>query len=209
MGFGILFLGYFIAFIGGFTPLSIYTYVLGAGIIAYSLKDLIYENKAFVASMLTAGALELVSIAVVIFKLFAFDNTKAYTVISTIQSYLAPALSIILLVAIAIIAKSVDLKKLQAKAIVDTAVSAIYVIFAVIFNFVDSTSKGIIGLISIIAQIISVLFALVIIFNCYMRICYEDDKDMQKEGTGFKALDFLNKSLNRVSKKNDKTGKKK
>ena len=53
------------------------------------------------------------------------------------------------------------------------------------------------------------LFALVIIFNCYMRICYEDDKDMQKEGTGFKALDFLNKSLNRVSKKNDKTGKKK
>ena len=206
MGFGILFLGYFIAFVGGLTPISMYTYVLGAGIIVYSLKNLIYENKLFVASIFTAGALELVSIAVVIFKLFGFDRLGIYSILSIIQSYLAPTLSIVLFLAIYVIAKSVDLKKLQARVVVNIIVTSIYIIFAVIFNF---TRNDIIGLISIIAQIVSVLFALVIIFTCYMRICYEDDKDMSKSETGFKPLDILNKGLNKVSKKKDKTEKKK
>ena len=206
MGFGILFLGYFIAFVGGLTPISMYTYVLGAGIIVYSLKNLIYENKLFVASIFTAGALELVSIAVVIIKLFGFDRLGIYSILSIIQSYLAPTLSIVLFLAIYVIAKSVDLKKLQARVVVNIIVTSIYIIFAVIFNF---TRNDIIGLISIIAQIVSVLFALVIIFTCYMRICYEDDKDMSKSETGFKPLDILNKGLNKVSKKKDKTEKKK
>lgn len=206
MGFGILFLGYFIAFIGGLTPISMYTYVLGAGIIVYSLKNLIYENKLFVASIFTAGALELVSIAVVIIKLFGFDRLGIYSILSIIQSYLAPTLSIVLFLAIYVIAKSVDLKKIQARVVVNIIVTSIYIIFAVIFNF---TRNDIIGLISIIAQIVSVLFALVIIFTCYMRICYEDDKDMSKSETGFKPLDILNKGLNKVSKKKDKTEKKK
>ena len=206
MGFGILFLGYFIAFVGGLTPISMYTYVLGAGIIVYSLKNLIYENKLFVASIFTAGALELVSIAVVIFKLFGFDRLGIYSILSIIQSYLAPTLSIVLFLAIYVIANSVDLKKIQARVVVNIIVTSIYIIFAVIFNF---TRNDIIGLISIIAQIVSVLFALVIIFTCYMRICYEDDKDMSKSETGFKPLDILNKGLNKVSKKKDKTEKKK
>ena len=206
MGFGILFLGYFIAFVGGLTPISMYTYVLGAGIIVYSLKNLIYENKLFVASIFTAGALELVSIAVVIFKLFGLDKLGVYSILSIIQSYLAPALSIILLLAIYMIAKSVELKKLQARVIADIVITSIYIVFAVVFNFIRN---DIVGLISIIAQVIAVLFTLVIVFTSYMRICYEDDKDMNKEETGFKPLDVLNKGLNKVSKKKDKTGKQK
>ena len=48
MGFGLLFIGYFFTFIGALAlPISQYTYVIGTGIILYSLKKLILENKMF------------------------------------------------------------------------------------------------------------------------------------------------------------------
>ena len=36
---------------------------------------------------------------------------------------------------------------------------------------------------------------LITVFNSYMRICYEDDKDMTKK-TGVSPMDFLNDKLN-------------
>ena len=40
MGFGLLFIGYFFTFVGALAiPISQYTYVLGTGIILFSLKN--------------------------------------------------------------------------------------------------------------------------------------------------------------------------
>ena len=63
MGFGLLFIGYFIAYLGAFLPqISLFTYVLGSGVILFSLRKLIYENKLFVSSATLAIVLELLSI---------------------------------------------------------------------------------------------------------------------------------------------------
>ena len=60
MGFGLLFIGYFFTFVGALAlPISAYTYVLGAGIILFSLKKLILENKMFVASAIFSGVFEI------------------------------------------------------------------------------------------------------------------------------------------------------
>ena len=63
MGFGILFIGYFITYLGALSgavalPIAPFTYLVGAGIIIYSLKNLIYQNKLFLISMISAIALD-------------------------------------------------------------------------------------------------------------------------------------------------------
>jgi len=211
MGFGLLFIGYFFTFLGAITPLSTYCYVIGTGIIIYSLKNLIFENKLFIATMVTSIILEFVSIAKMIMDVFGYVNTPTFNVINLIQGYLAPILNIILLAAIYLIAKQVGLIKVQSKAVVDLIIVGIYVISAVIFNVLSNQfAKERLFVVNVIAQLIYTVFTLVIIFNCYARICYEGDENMDKE-TGIKAFDFLNRALNKVMNKNkdNKTGKKK
>ena len=211
MGFGILFIGYFFTFIGAITPLSTFCYVIGTGIIIYSLKNLIYENKLFVATLVTSIGLEVVSIVKMIMNVLGYSYNGFYSAINIIQGYLAPLLSILLLLAIYIIAKQVGLIKIQTKSIVNLIFVGIYLICSIIFNAVNSEfAKERLFVVSVMAQLIYTVFALVIIFNCYARICYEGDEDMEKE-TGNKPLDFLNRALNRAMDKNkdNKTGKKK
>ena len=70
MGFGLLFIGYIFTFIGALAlPISQYTYVIGTGIILYSLKKLILENKMFVASAIFSGVFEIFSIVVLFINL--------------------------------------------------------------------------------------------------------------------------------------------
>ena len=211
MGFGLLFIGYFFTFLGAITPLSTYCYVIGTGIIIYSLKNLIFENKLFVATMATSIILEVVSIAKMAIDVLGYVDTPIFNTFNLIQGYLAPVLSIILLLAVYLIAKQVGLIKVQTKAIVDLIIVGIYVISAVIFNILDNQfAKERLFAVSVISQIIYTVFTLVIIFNCYVRICYEGDENMDKE-TGNKAFNFLNSALDRVMNKNkdNKTGKKK
>ena len=208
MGFGVLFIGYFFTYIGAITPLSTFCYVIGTGIIIYSLKNLIYENKIFGATMITAIALELVSIVKMVMSVLGYVNNLTYSVFNHIQGYISPLLSILLIIAIYFIAKQVGLIKVQTKAIVDLVLLGIYVVSAVIYNLVNSEfAKQRLFVINVISLLICTIFTLIIIFNCYASICYEGDENMEKE-TGNKPLDYLNKALNKVMNKN-KTGKKK
>ena len=211
MGFGLLFIGYFFTYIGSITPFSEFTFVIGTGIIIYSLKNLIYENKMFVGAMVSAALLELVSITKLVMSVFGYVNNFAYEVINYIQGYVSPVLSVILVIAIYTIAKEVGLLKVQAKATVDFILLGIYVFSAVIFNVVSSEFlKQRLFVVNVISLIICTVFTLVIIFNCYAGICYEGDESMEKE-TGNKILDPLNRALNKAMDKNksEKTGKKK
>ncbi len=213
MGFGILFIGYFITYIGALViPISNFTYVLGAGVILYSLKNLIKENKMFLASAILSGILELLSIAILILEFFAPSSTIS-SVLSTIQGVSFSALNIILLIAIFLIAKQVGAPKIQSKAIVNLVVSVISFTLLVISVLVINSSLAVrCFYVSYLASVIYSIFGLVAVFNCYASICYEGDENMEKEATGIKPLDFLNKALNKAMNKNkdiDKTGKKK
>lgn len=208
MGFGILFIGYFFTYIGAITPLSVFCYVIGTGVIIFSLKNLIYENKLFGVSMIVAIALEIVSIVKMVMSVLGYVNNTVYNVFNHLQGYIAPLLSILLIVAIYLIAKQVCLTKVQAKAIVDLILLGIYVISAVIYNIVNiEFAKQRLFAVNVITLLVCTIFTLIIIFQCYANICYEGDENMEKE-TGNKPLDFLNKALNKVINKN-KTGKKK
>ena len=65
------------------------------------------------------------------------------------------------------------------------------------------------GLVCIISQVLFSSFMLVILFNCYAKICYEDDKYMDNKQTGVPVFDFLNKMFDKATDKNkkDRNGK--
>ena len=211
MGFGLLFIGYFFTFIGALAiPISQYTYVLGAGIILFSLKNLILENKMFVASAIFTGAFELFSIVTLVLALFK-PESSLNSIFSSIQIALVCILNLLLLFSIYIISKEVGATKIQSKSIVNLVVTSISLIFMLLYIALpDANAQARCFLVGYIAMIIYVIFTLITVFNCYASICYEGDEDMEKS-TGIKPLDFLNKVLDKAMNKNkdiDKSVKK-
>lgn len=213
MGFGILFIGYFITYLGALSgavalPIAPFTYLVGAGIIIYSLKNLIYQNKLFLISMISAIALELVSIPVLVLN-FTSPESSPYKVLAIIQISLAFITHLLLLFAILKISSELKITKIQSRAIVNLVVSTLALIFLILSIMLNEPLNQRFFLVGISACIIFVLFTLGAIFRCYASICYEGDEDMQRE-TGFAPFDFLNRMLNKAMNKNkDGKGKKK
>jgi hypothetical protein len=216
MGFGLLFIGYFFTFVGALAiPISQYTYVLGTGIILFSLKKLILENKMFVASAIFAGTFEIFSVVALMISLLQPEN-KVGSILAEIQLICACILNLLLLASILIISKEVGATKIQSKSIVNlivTVISLIFVSLSVILPNAEAQARFF--LVGYVAMIVYVIFTLITIFNCYASICYEGDENMEKT-TGNTPLDFLNKILDKAINKNkdsinkgNKTGKKK
>ena len=202
MGFGIMFFGIMITYLGAITPLYVFTYAIGTIIILYSLKNLIAENKGFLISAIICVILEFVSIAELIF--FALDKQgKIYSILGYIQTAISIILICTLLFAIYKIAKSVALTKIQSMVIVDALFVGIGMVFAILASvFADKSFALYILLVSIFARLIYTVFSLVIIFNCYVRICYSGDEDMSNQNTGLPFFNALNSKLNGVLDKN-------
>ena len=211
MGFGILFIGYFITFVGAISgasslPVAPFTYLFGTAIIFFALiKGLVYQNKLFLSSTVVAVLLELVSIVVLILN-FTSQNAKIYTIFVSIQISLAFLMHILLLFAIYFIAKEVGLSKIQARAIVNLVVSVLALVFMVLSTVLFEPLNQRFFLVGLTACMLFIIFTLAIIFKCYANICYEGDENMQKETTGVAIFDYLNSVLNKVINKN-KNGK--
>ncbi len=187
-------------FIGNFTPLSIYTAIVGSAIILYSLKELIYQNKWFMASAICALVLVVTSIATVFVDLFASDTALIYSVLFYSREFLTVALNALLMISILVIAASVQLPRIQTKAIITLLFIGLYAIGMALCNTVLKTNEfaqSRIYPVAVICQFIACIVGLVTVFNSYMRICYADDKDMTKK-TGVAPMDFLNDKLNRA-----------
>lgn len=213
MGFGVLFIGYFITFLGALSaialPIAPFTYVVGSAIIIYSLKNLIYQNKLFLVSMIASVLLELVSIPTLAFY-FINPEASVYQALAVAQVVLAFLLHVALLLAIFVISKELNITKIESRAIVNLVVSAIALIFAILSLTLAEPLNQRFFLVALCTCLIFVIFTLGAIFRCYANICYEGDENMQKETTGIAPLDFLNKLLNKAMNKNkDGKGKKK
>lgn len=212
MGFGLLFIGYFITYLGAISaialPIAPFTYVVGTGIIICSLRKLIYQNKLFLASIISAVALEIASISVLVLN-FIMSASHVYKILTIIQISLAFLTHLLLLLAMLIISKELKITKIQSRIIVNLVVSAIALIFLIISIILSAPLNQRYFLIGITACVIFILFTLGAIFRCYANICYEGDENMQNE-TGFAPFDFLNRILNKAMNKNkDGKGKKK
>ena len=198
MGFGLMFVGYLIMSLGAFTPLSTFTWVIGSAILLYSLKELVFQNKAFIVSMALV-AMTLLSSTVYMFVYVLGGSNVVLDICLTIQKLLSLLFNIVLLWAIYIIAKEVELNQIRVKVIITYIPILIYVVFIVLANAIsfDSDTFSRVFFVVTACQIIYIVMSLVTILNSYMRICYEDDIDMNKKSSNG-VMRFLNDQLNRV-----------
>ncbi len=210
MGFGLLFFACFLTYFGALVPaFSIYFYVVGSAFMLYALYKLSNQNKLFFVSTLVSLVFLILSIVIVALSVFAQSSGALYRVLIYVQTVLAPVLLIVVMAAVFIIAKEVELRKIQGWSIVNTALIVIAMIFEIVSMFVNSGEAiARLGLVWIILRVLYSAFTLVILFNCYARICYEDDADMEKSTTGMPVFDTLNRMLDKAIKKKDGNNKK-
>ncbi len=209
MGFGVLFFGCFLTYFGAITPIGTFTYMLGAAIMLYGLYKLSEINKMFLFSAIASFVFLLLSLVIVVMFIFAYDNSMAYSVLGYVQNFFSPVLLICIHVAIYLVSKEVGLNKIQGWSIVNSVFIVIGIVVDVLSVFISNVDVlGRFGIVWIASRVLYSVFMLVIIFNCYAKICYEDDKYMDNENTGMPMFDFLNRLFNKATDKNRKNGSK-
>lgn len=215
MGFGLLLIGCIITYFGTFlAQISAFTNILGAGIILFSLRKLIYENKLFIASIFLAGLLEISSIISLGIQIFGISSVNT---VAVVFAYIADAsllcLAIMLMLSIFLLAKNVELPKLMFTSMLNVGVTSMSIVFYILSQVINNEIAVIrLTLTYIIFQIISSVLMVVVALTSYAKICYEGDEKMQKKRTGVPFYDTLNSMFDKAFSKNklDKgNGKKK
>lgn len=197
MGFGIMFIGCCFMLLGAFTTFAPFTYVLGSAIIMYSLKELIRQNKMFFITLVIT-VVEFLASMTYMFIYVLSSNQALISAMSLALSISNVVFCALALTSIYLLAKQVELPSIQAKVVITYILMAIYAICVILLNafFKDNEfAVSRLSLIIFISQILYSIMVLVTVANSYIRICYEDDKDMDKK-TGNAPLDFLNDKLN-------------
>lgn len=208
MGFGLLFIGCFIAYLGSLSgTISAFTYSLGAIVILFSLRKLIYEGKLFIASAVLALALEITSLTSIGIQVFSgsFSPSPVMLYLTELFAYLFIT---VMMIAIALLAKEVELSRLSIMAFVNVGLIPVSGVLFIICEIIKNDDiLPWISLAHVVLKLGFVVFSLVIIFGAYMRICYEGDEKMQEEKTGFLPFDKLNELSNKAFSSKPKTGK--
>jgi len=205
MGFGVLFFGCFLTYFGAITPIGTFTYMLGAAIMLYALYKLSGLNKMFLSSAIVSASFLLLSLVIVVMFIFGYDNNTVFLTLEYVQNFLAPALLICIHIAIYLVSKEVGLNKIQGWSIVNSVFITVGIVVDILSIFISNIDAlGRFGVVWIASKVLYSVFMLVIVFNCYAKICYEDDKYMDDENTGVPVFDFLNRLFNKATDKNKK-----
>ena len=204
MGFGLLLIGYIITYLGSFVAqISAFTNILGVGIIIYSLRKLVFENKLFIASAVFAFFAEIASIISLAIQIF---STNENSMVSIIFAYIAEIsiilLNILVMLGIFFLAKAVSLPKIMYMSMLTVGISGLNIVFYILCETVKSqyALKRLV-IVYMILQVLIVVLSLIVVFNSYVRICYEGDEKMQKQGTGSKFMDTLNNMFDKAFSK--------
>ena len=233
MGFGTLFIGYFlllnVTYFG-------YTDLISGLIMLMGLYKLSGINKDFKLAFYSAsvfslfGAAELVVSVISIF-MPTFKEGEALLYITPIRYVILVFLSAFIMKGIYEVAKEVGLKQLAQKAKYYFYISSVAFSVAAIFDlpffgFIPGKALAIISVLLLLALFIIIAIELSIIYKAYMRICmpgeqvYKEDKKSKFEFVNkFRAHEAekqreyaeykLKKMTNSANKKKKKKGKKK
>ena len=204
MGFGLLLIGYIFTYLGSFVAqISAFTNILGVGIIIYSLRKLVFENKLFIASAVFAFFAEIASIISLAIQIF---STNENSMVSIIFAYIAEIsiilLNILVMLGIFFLAKAVSLPKIMYMSRLTVGILGLNIVFYILCETVKSQyALERLVIVYMILQVLIVILSLIVVFNSYVRICYEGDEKMQKQGTGSKFMDTLNNMFDKAFSK--------
>jgi len=186
MGFGLLFIGYFIAFVGFFSFLRL----AGYGIMLMGAKKLKQYNTAFGFLEIFCGFMLVVSLAssaLDLCNMIMGEGFIAPTIITAIrisEIFLSCTFSLVMLWGVRSIAIDTEEQKISVAAVRNAIFVLIYAaaygVSLLPFGFAKYFSLPL-----LLVQLIWVALNLVLIFSCYAKICDENDVNMERKPSRF------------------------
>jgi hypothetical protein len=211
MGFGILFIGYFMAMLMSINAVGSVIRLLGYALVLVATRKLSKYHRAFDAVSLATALMMAVSLLLVVYDASSFlyeqvivDTQLLPPVFRTVVGYIEMALtfvfSAVLLWAIRLIAIQTDVHKIAVSAVRNFVFICVYYVLSLIgllpFAFAQKYA-AIVGAPVLILYFVWIILNIVLIYSCYARICDEDDVDMEQKPSRF---EFVN-NMRRESEK--------
>ena len=187
MGFGTLFIGYFLllnlAYYG-------FTDIIAAAVMLLGFYKLSGINKYFkLASIATSVflAFSLGELGVWGYEMFfrKIDAPILISMLSIVRCAIIGTVTVLMLKGIETVAREVDLKDTPKKAarlsIIAIVLYAMWIILELPLTFLGSLIPALISVIVLTSTIILLIVNLTVIYSCYMRICMPGDEDITRE----------------------------
>ncbi len=214
MGFGTLFIGYFIAFLMSFHKFGFACQIVGFYVIFCALQKLVEYKKCLTKAIFPLLIMTLCSIydagAMISETFLALPFPQAVNYIADILFISASFFfHMFLLRGIISLGEDTELPKISAKARWDLVFVTFYLLLNVVLTILSFIALKIDILAEVtrimapIAALISIMLPICILFtvhSCYMNICAPEDVDMQPKPSRFA---FINKSR-KMSEEKDK-----
>lgn len=209
MGFGLLFIGYFIAlliFLGALSPCR----VIGGIIMAWAAAKLSRYHRAFTALFwLSAVSAVLYGVRMVSDLPLWITGKALYppivtTVLSIVDIPLTFAFHMGLLWAIHAIAKETEVEK-AVLASVRNMIFYVLVLLLQLLSFIDTAVTRNLDVVAVLISFVLSVLNLILIFRCYAQICDSDDVEMKQKES---RLAFVNQYREEMAQKQKKAAEK-
>ena len=183
MGFGLLFIGYFIAY---FMSLALPLKIVGCLLMIWAVMKLSEYSERFKLCIAPLGILCAISVYAVICFITKSLNVPSvicsdsvYNVVSNLSEVVDIAYHTCLLTAICAIAKETELPKLAFSSMRNLLIVLIGGIMYFVALFIpEGSAAQIIGYIATVIRLLWIVLDCVLVANCYRLICPEGEEDM-------------------------------
>jgi hypothetical protein len=180
MGFGLLFIGYFLEFMLGMSEIGTFTHIIGYMVMFAGLARLRRYCRLFTYAQYATLSLMPVAVYQTLKELpqffdvsFSFVNEPVSLVFWWLCIILEVLFHVLLLLAVAEICKRTGVRKNVARAIQNIVIVTIYgVVYLLPIEFLYG--------VQLLFQLIYVICNLVLIASCYMRICPAGEENMDR-----------------------------
>ena len=204
MGFGVLFIGYFITYAMSINTFGVFFRLLGYLIMTYAGVKLASYNKNFRYPVYVSSALVLLSgLEAASFVIgYLYDNmvlaTNIFggafdTVIGYVDEIIVFVFHITLLIAIRAMARETEISKIEYASVRNIFLIALYCVLRIVaylpLPIKEAYNKNM-GVPLFMFYLVLIILDAVIIFSCYYGICDENDTDMKRKPSRF---EFVNK----------------
>ena len=192
MGFGILFVSYYLTYLVGMVwknegdvfPIGASIILLGCLLITYALLHLAEYEKAFRSAMIANLFVILTAVYRVLYRIsenFLWDlplfSESARTAVEYLEFLFVLIFSALLLLAVRKLASDVDEPKTYAAATRNMVFLLLYALCQIMAHLPVGFAKYF-TLSAVVIQVIYHILVGVMLIGCYMRICDESDRDM-------------------------------
>ena len=201
MGFGLLFLGYLITFVGAMTPVYAFTQVFGVLLMVYALSKLSIHNRWFKITLCAGLLYVLQSFYTLLVYVMGWGTDSVHGL--TVQysnAILVFTFHALLLVSIRRIAMDTELPKLKIRAVSNMITTAVYCVLTVLPRFGWISNETVVQYVALASVLLGVLWLILnasLIFSCYMWICFEGEENMEKSPINIPFLNTINDAMNR------------